>query len=226
MQFSDVCSARVLQSRAAPFLPVFDQIETHLTGPTDAAFHEAEIETREAVDETTEENPARERMVRFGEVTDVVVSKVADRGAILPATAARMLGHGYAEIDTALPDWIVVIRAVQRDGIDIPSGLPRIAALRRGWNQPFLVAPQHDRSKAPLLDRVVQLIEGFVRRYRWNDCDWRKSGSIRRKHVRRHHIVGAHCVPVQLYLGHAVDAEPKARIDQREVDAQFRKPLV
>ena len=57
-------------------------------------------------------------MVRFGEVADVVVGEVADGSAILPAAAARVLGHGHAEIDAALPERLVIIGAVEGDGID------------------------------------------------------------------------------------------------------------
>ena len=73
---------------APALLPVFDQVEAHLTGPAHAAFHEAEIEAWVTAHETAEENAAREGVVRFGEVADVVVSEVADRSAILPAPAA------------------------------------------------------------------------------------------------------------------------------------------
>src|SRR5678815_2787371 len=42
-QLGNAGCIRILQTVAAAFLPVFDQIEAHLTGPTDSTFHKAEI---------------------------------------------------------------------------------------------------------------------------------------------------------------------------------------
>ncbi len=78
----------ILQPGAPAFLPVFDQVEAHLTGPAHTAFHEAKIKAWITVHETAEENTTRESVVRFSEVADVVVSEVVDRRAILPAPAA------------------------------------------------------------------------------------------------------------------------------------------
>src|SRR5262244_761248 len=102
---------------------MFNQVEAHLAGPADAAFHEAKIESRVAVHEAAEKNATREGVVRFGEVADVIVGEVSYRRAILPAAAARVLGHGHAELDAALPERVVVIGAVEGDGIAVPGRL-------------------------------------------------------------------------------------------------------
>src|SRR4026207_395398 len=94
MHFGDARSVWILQTGAAALFPVFDHIEAHLTGPAHAAFHEAEVEAGIAAHETAEENAARKRMVRFGEVADVVVGKVGDGGAVLPTAPARAAGPG------------------------------------------------------------------------------------------------------------------------------------
>ena len=77
-----------MQAGRAALFPVFDQVGAQLTGPANAAFHEAKIEAWVTVHETAEENTTRESVVRFSEVADVVVSEVVDRRAILPAPAA------------------------------------------------------------------------------------------------------------------------------------------
>ena len=59
-----------------------------------------------------------------------------------------------------------------------------------------------------------------------NDRYRRKSSGIGREHVSRHHVVSAGRGPAQVILGDAVEGEPEARIDQREVDAQLRQALV
>jgi len=115
------------------------------------------------MDETAQENAPRKRVVRFGEVADVVISEIADGRAILPAAATRVLGHCHAEFDAPPPQRLVVIRTIEGDGIDLPSRIPRIAFVGRRGNRPLLVAPQHDRSEAPLLDRIFQLVKRFVR---------------------------------------------------------------
>src|SRR5687767_15894324 len=144
MHFGDAGCARVLQAGAAALLPVFDHVETHLAGPTHAALHETEVEARIAPHQTAEENSPRKRVVRFGEVADVVVGKVGDRGTVLPAAAARMLSHGDAELDAPAPERLVVIGTVERDGVAVPGGfLPVFGFFRRARNRSFLISPQH-----------------------------------------------------------------------------------
>src|SRR3989442_46863 len=60
MHLGDLGCARVLQPGAAALLPVFDQVEAHLTGPAHSAFHEPKIEAWVAAHNTTQENAPRE----------------------------------------------------------------------------------------------------------------------------------------------------------------------
>jgi hypothetical protein len=53
-----------------------------------------------------------------------------------------------------------------------------------------------------------------------------KSCGIVSEHVDRHLIVGTGGGPAQVILSNTVECEPKARIDQREVDAQLRQSFV
>jgi len=137
-----------------------------------------------------------------------------------------VLGHRHAELDAALPQRLIVIGAVESDRITIPGGLLPIDSFRCAWNRPLLVSAQHDRLETTLLDRVFQLLKGFVRRLTRENRYGRKSFCIRREHVGRHHVVGADCGPVQIGMGYPVDGETEARIDQREVDAQLGQALV
>src|SRR5690348_1879717 len=100
---------------------MFDQVEAHLAGPAHAAFHEPEVQGRVTVHETAEKNAACERVIGFGKVTDVIVCEVRDRGAIVPAAAPGVLGNRDAELDAALPYGFIIIRAVQRDRVDVPG---------------------------------------------------------------------------------------------------------
>ena len=59
-----------------------------------------------------------------------------------------------------------------------------------------------------------------------NDRHRGESRGIGREHVGRHPVVGTGRSPAQVILSNAVEREPKARIDQREVDAQLRQPFV
>src|SRR5438093_10234998 len=77
VHLDDLGCAGVLQPGATALLPVFDQVETHLTSPAHAAFHEPEIEPWIASHETTEENAPREGVVRFGEMADMIIDEVA-----------------------------------------------------------------------------------------------------------------------------------------------------
>jgi hypothetical protein len=56
MHLGDAGGAGVLQAARAALFPVFDQVGAQLTGPADAAFHEAEIEARVAPHQTAQEN--------------------------------------------------------------------------------------------------------------------------------------------------------------------------
>src|SRR5215471_9873979 len=133
---------------------MFNQVETHLAGPADAAFHEAKIESRIAVHQAAEKNTAGKHVVRLGEVADVIVGEVSDGGAILPAAAARVLGHGYAELNAPFPKRLVVIGAVEGDGVAVPGRFLPIDSLRRARDLSLLVSPQHDRFEATLLDHI------------------------------------------------------------------------
>src|SRR5205807_8798536 len=108
---------------------------------------------------------------RLCEVSDVVVGKVADRPPIGPARATRVLGDRHAELDTPLPERLIVVRAVERDVVAVPGGPLRIAAFGRRWNRALLVAAEHDRLEAPLADRVVELVERLVGRVGGKDRD-------------------------------------------------------
>src|SRR5690242_2334841 len=102
-QLGDVGLIWILQAGAAAFFPVLDQVETHLTGPADATFHEAEVERGITAHETAEKHATREGMIRFGEVADEIVGKIIDRRAIHPATAASVLRARDAEFYAPLP---------------------------------------------------------------------------------------------------------------------------
>jgi hypothetical protein len=140
--------------------------------------------------------------------------------------AARVLGHGDAEVDAALPEWIVIQWAVEGDGVDIPRGFLHIDAFRRARDGPLLVSLQHDRPVAQFADGVFEFSNGFLRRMRGNDRHRGKSCGIGREHVDRHFVVGTDRGPTQVILSNAVEREPEARIDQREVYAQLRQPFV
>src|SRR5512138_2413010 len=114
---------------------MFDQIETHLTGPADATFHKTEIESRITAHQAAEKHAARERMVRFGEVANVIVGKIVDRRTVHPAAAARVLRDRDTELDAALPDRFVIIGAVESDRVDVPSGFLPVDPLGCAWNR-------------------------------------------------------------------------------------------
>src|SRR4051812_24069966 len=137
----------MLQPGAPAFLPVLDHVEVHLACPAHPAFHEAEIQARMTPDDSAQEHAAREGMVRLGEVPDMVVGEVADRGTILPAGAAGVLRHRDAELFAALPERLVVMRAVESDVVAVPRCFASVDALRGGGNHAFLVAPKHDHAE-------------------------------------------------------------------------------
>ena len=226
MQLGHVGGFRILEPGAAALLPVLDHVEVHLARPAHPAFHEAEIETRMAAHHSAQENAAREGMIRLGEVSDMVVGEVADRGAILPARAAGMLCHGDAQLFAALPEKLVVVRAVQSDVVAVPRRLPRVDALRRGGNHTLLVAAEHDHPVAQLSDRVVELGDRLIRGARGDDRHGRQAAAMGREQVGRHPVVRACSVAMQLVLRNAVDREAEARVDDGEIDAQLGQPFV
>ena len=84
MHLGDAGDGGVLQAGRASLFPVFDQVGAQLTGPADAAFHEAEIKARVAPQQTAQVNALREGVIRCGEVADMVVGEIADGAAIRP----------------------------------------------------------------------------------------------------------------------------------------------
>ena len=84
MHLGDAGGGGVLQAGRAALFPVFDQVGAQLTGPADAAFHEAEIKARVAPQQTAQENALGEGVIRCGEVVDMVVGEIADGAAIRP----------------------------------------------------------------------------------------------------------------------------------------------
>jgi len=80
-----------------------------------------------------------------------------------------MLRDGDTELDAPLPNRFVVVRAVESDRIDVPSGLLPIDPLGCAWNLTLLIAAYHNDFETPLRHRIIQLFESFVRRLTRND---------------------------------------------------------
>ena len=141
--------------------------------------------------ETAEENAAREGVVRFSEVADVVVSEVVDRTSDPASAHCLSVGSPPRRARHNAAKRLEVVGAVERDSITIPGGLLPIDSFRCAWNRSLLVSAQHDGLETTLLDRVFQLLKGFVRRLTRENRYGRKFFRIRREHVGRHHVVGA-----------------------------------
>ena len=225
-QLRRVGAPRILQPCPAPLLPMLDQVEVQLARPAHAALHEAEIQARVAAHHSSQEDAAREGVVRLGEVADMVVGEVRDRRAVGPARAAGVMRHGDAQLLAALPERLVVVRTVERNIVAVPGGFLRVDACCCGGNRPLLVAAKHDGAIAELPDRIVELGDRLLRRARGDDRHRREAAAVWREHLGRHPVVGAGGVPVKLIVRNAVDEEPEARIDDGEVDAELRQALV
>ena len=179
-----------------------------------------------AAHHSSQEDAAREGVVRLGEVADMVVGEVADRGAVGPARAAGVMRDRDAQLLAALPERLVVVRTVERNVVAVPGGFLRVDACCCGGNRPLLVAAKHDGAIAELPDRIVELGDRLLRRARRDDRHRREAAAVWREHLGRHPVVGASGVPVKLIGRNAVDEQSEGRIDDGEVDAELRQALV
>src|SRR5262249_62237042 len=94
---------------------MLDQVGEELAAPAHAAFEEGEVEVGEARRTAAQERPFGEGMPGRREMTDMVVGEVAGRIAQAKAAAAGVECGRNAELAALLPDWVVVMVAVEAD---------------------------------------------------------------------------------------------------------------
>src|SRR5206468_220693 len=108
----------IRQAFAVALLPVADQLGIEAAGPGDPTFKEREAQAGETTGYAAEEGRFAHRLGGVGEVADVVVNEVRRRVAT-GITAALAVGHDRdLELGATLPERVVVMRAVDAEGID------------------------------------------------------------------------------------------------------------
>ena len=104
---------------------------------------------REAPGHPAEEQRLAHRLARRGEVADVVVHEVRRRGPQPVAPAAGVERRCHAELDAARPDRVVVVGAVEAEGVE-PAEAPTPARRSRSTAR----SPSGRGIRLPIIDRL------------------------------------------------------------------------
>ena len=138
-----------------------------------------------------------------------------------------MAGHRHLELDAPGPERVVIVRAVDGEGIDLPRKVRQFGRLLGHLGHraaPF--AGNGDRFHAQFADRVFELGDGFFRRMHGDQGRRRQAVGHVLEHVRIHGVHAPVQRLAQLRITHLHGAQPFAGIDDGEVQPHLLQPLV
>src|SRR5207302_749198 len=98
-------------------LPVTDQFTVKRSRPRCTAFKEPKPQPGKSDRNSAHEQRLADRFRAGGEISDMVVDVVGNRSAATPSIANRVKGGRYLELDALSPERIVVVFAVESEGI-------------------------------------------------------------------------------------------------------------
>ncbi len=133
-------------------LEVAEHVGVELRRPCHATFQEREVDAREPPGHPTHQQRPARRLLRGGEVAEVVVDVVRRGDAAAPAVADAVERGGDAELGAACPQRVVVVRAPVAERVDPRAraavGTRRRAGSRRSSPPPSIRACRW-RGRAP-----------------------------------------------------------------------------
>ena len=222
----DVGGVEATHGRAAALLEVPDEIGVERRRPRHAALEETEVEVGEAASDTTEEQRLGERVVALAEHADVVVHVARDGRPVLPAHGRRVERGCDAELPALLPDRVVVVRAVESEGVGPHRVLRELRVDGRDRVDRPLHEPGHHDGAEAERRRVLELVDGFL-------------GSVHRDLGHRQQAVGelgedagveaverAARAPAVALVVEVAEQQSEAGVDHADVDAELGQTLV
>ena len=155
---------------AVALLPVADHVGVQITRPANPTFQEAELERRKPTRDATHEHGFTQRLTRSGKMSDVVIHIVRDGGPTAPAHGRRVKGRRELQLDTARPDRVIVICAVQTEGVQPERVLGNLRGGAFDNRNGTLHMPGHHHGlETELVDHKLKLFNGLLRRVHGND---------------------------------------------------------
>ena len=215
---------RVVQTEcvAVSFLEMADEVTAERRGPCDPAFEEREPQFREAGHYATEQQRATQRLARGAERSDVVRDIARRRRAAAPTHAGGVERGRHVELHEAAPQRVVVVRAVEAEGID-PACTPRqVLARDRAVHE----AGAHDRAQPECLDRVLEHLDRLVGRVRGHDGNRLEPVPETGVRLRVIGVERACGRDAQVGVVEAHHGESVGGVADGDVDAEFVEPFV
>ena len=222
----DVGGVEAAHGLTAALLEVSDEVGVERRGPRHAALEEPEVEVGEPAGDATEEQRLGQRVVALAEHPDVVVHVARDRRPVLPAHGRRVEGRRDAELAALLPDRVVVVRAVETEGVGPHRVLRELRVDGRGGgDRPLHESRHHHRAEAER-GRVLELVDRFVGGVHGDLGDGEQPVGELGEDTGVEPVERAARTATVALVVEVTEQEPEARVDDAHVDAELGQALV
>ena len=201
-------------------LVVPEQVGVELGRPGDATFQERQAQLGESPRHSSHDQRAADRLLRGGEVAEVVVDVVLRRHPAPPPVADAVERRHHAELDAARPQRVVVVEAVVAERVD--PRRRRAVGSNRARHRPA----HHHRLEPEGADGVVELGHRLVRAERRDHGDGLEPVAVLGEDSGVVRVQRACRRLAQLVVRVAQHREPRGRVEQREVEADLFQTLV
>ena len=168
----DVEALRVQRGNGVPvaFLPVLQDVAVQAAGPPDPALQESEVKHWKPMRNPAEKQRFAHSLTGCGEVADMVIHVVGHRAPAAPALAAGVGRRRHAQLQAPLPERIVVVVAVQSQGVDVAGEGRQVRPCFRYPRDGAVHVGDHDGLEAQLADGVFGVLDGLFRGVGGNHC--------------------------------------------------------
>ena len=219
---------------AAPLLPVAHEAHVDLDADRGATFEQREPQPRKPCGHSPQEQRLGQRAARCGEVADLVEDEVGDRRAVARADARGVRAEGKAEVDRFGPHRVVVVRAVDAEGVDPsprvplfnPDVDPRIVGRPRRTRQRTVYVAgdqRHLRSERFGVPQRGDRFVGSVHRNERGNGEPVTVGPVLLGHELVVETAQRHAL---LVVGELEQSDARGRIQHREIDPGLAEALV
>src|SRR5262245_16533405 len=217
----------VLQTLGAAPFPMFDQVAEELAAPAYAALEKSEAEIGKTPRHAAQEQRLRHGVAARGEMADMVEGEVGRAVALAVAAAAGMERRGDPEFAAFLPQWVVIVFAVQAELVEALGepddvGVGAFGRLERAAN----AAAEHADSCAELLHDELELLDRLLRRMDWNDGGRGEPVLEPFEEIEGDDVEAVDYGAPGRVVGNAWDAEPGGRVDDAVIEPQLVEPVV